>query len=682
MMDTIKANEPHFTVEIDGVGAPLRVIEFEGEEGLSRLFRFSMLLESDQQDLDPASAVGRKAVFMLYAQRHARTVHGLVNRFEFAGVERRVGLYRLEIVPDVYVLSQRYQVRIFQDKTVLDIIKEVLDGAGISGSAYKVSCKGSYPSLEYCVQYRESDLNFLDRLAEHFGIFYFFEFTDKATTMILGDAPDVHQAVVAGGSIIYRPRTGLMESQDYVHALRMGYSLVTGKHTVRDYNFKTPQVDLTQDHTTAPKDLEWYDYPGVYENKNEGGALAQVRSEADACRRHNGSGRSTSVRLVPGYTVRLEEHPVDQYNAQYLITSVTHHGSQTTADQAGGYGEEPYRNEFTAQPASLPFRPVVHTLKPRVQGTQTAVVTGPKGEEIYCDEYGRIKVRFHWDRSGSADDKSSCWVRVSQKWAGPSWGGVFIPRIGQEVIVDFLEGDPDRPIVTGCMYNARNMPPYPLPSKQTVSTVKSDSSIGGGGFNEFRFEDEKGSEEVFLHAQKNWTIRVLNNKDENIGANETQSVGRNRTRSVGKDENVSIGDNRTKSVGKSESVSIGQNLTTSVGIDESRAVGKNRSTQVGANDELQVGTNVTMSVGADAKTSVAKNVSLAAGNDYTIKVGKKLGVDAGKSVMIKGGDEITLKCGSASLSMKKDGSIQLKGKDIKVNGSGNIVLKGNQIKEN
>jgi type VI secretion system secreted protein VgrG len=355
-----------------------------------------------------------------------------------------------------------------------------------------------------------------------------------------------------------------------------------------------------------------------------------------------------------------------------------------------------------------PYRAARTTPKPMVQGPQTAIVVGPSGEEIYTDKYGRVKVSFHWDRKSKSNETSSCWVRVAQVWAGTKWGGIQIPRIGQEVIIEFLEGDPDHPLITGRVYNNDNMPPYDLPANATQSGLKSRSSKGGNAdnFNEFRFEDKKGEEEIYLHGEKNWTINIENDKNQSIGHDESLSVGNDRTKSVEKNQSESIGENKSISVGKNHSESIGENSNINVGKNETISVGENLNLSVGKNESTSVGENLSLSVGKNASETigeklnrsvgkdmssdignnltqnVAKKSTTQIGDDMALSVGKKLNVQAADQINIFSDKQILLKSGSASITLKKNGDITIKGKKITIKGSGDVIIKGSKIKEN
>jgi type VI secretion system secreted protein VgrG len=445
--------------------------------------------------------------------------------------------------------------------------------------------------------------------------------------------------------------------------------------------------------------------------------------------------------LCAGGLFSLKGYPREDQNREYLVTSVRH--SISVDDyHSGSKGGSPadYTNNFTVIVSKTPFRSARITPKPIVQGPQTAVVTGPAGEEIYTDEHGRVKLKFHWDRHNKKDENSSCWVRVSQLWAGKNWGGIHIPRIGQEVIVEFLEGDPDRPIVTGRVYNGEQVPPYALPANKTQSGIKSRSSKGGSGanFNEIRMEDKKGEEQLYIHAEKNQdnvvendetttvghdrtedvghdeTIHIGNNRTETVDVDETITIGNNRTETVGVNESITVGANRTRSVGGSESVAVAMQRTHMVGINETIGIGAaqeigigafqavaigayqtvdigaNQSINIGVNQDTKVGSNQSLAVGGNQSESVDGNVSVSVDGNRGTSIKGNDSLKVGKNLVIDAGDSVTIKTGSASITMKKDGTIVIKGKDITVEGSGkidakaskNIVMKGQKILQN
>jgi type VI secretion system secreted protein VgrG len=419
-------------------------------------------------------------------------------------------------------------MRIFQDKSAVDIVKIILNEHGISGDQVRFSLTKQYEPREYCVQYRETDFDFISRLLEEEGIFYFFQHDKQKHTMILGDASSVHVPIQGKSSVSFRLPAGLVESEEHIYYYHFSNEVKPGAVKLRDFEFKKPRLNLeTSSSLGKMPELEVYDYPGRYYKSDRGNHLNKVRLESITYDAKLGQGRSNCRRLTPGFTYSLSEHIQDDLNKSYLITETTHWGEQTQSleiDAGAGNDGKIYENSFQCIPADVPYRPPKMTPQPIVHGIQTAIVVGPKGEEIYTDEFGRVKVQFHWDREGKSDEKSSCWIRVSHPWAGGNWGGMFLPRVGQEVIVDFIEGDPDRPIITGRLYNGEKKPPYELPSEKTKSVIISNSSKGGGGSNEIRFEDKKGEEEFYIHAQKDKNIKIENNRGVIIGVNDDLDV--------------------------------------------------------------------------------------------------------------------------------------------------------------
>jgi type VI secretion system secreted protein VgrG len=439
--------------------------------------------------------------------------------------------------------------------------------------------------------------------------------------------------------------------------------------------------------------MEIYDYPGEYPDTDDGESYARARIEELQANQELVQAQSNALGLAAGSLFELTDYPREDQNREYLITSATHqmeseaYSSGSSAGSGGGY-----TCNLTALPSRQPYRPARITPKPMVQGPQTAIVVGPSGDEIHTDKYGRVKVSFHWDRYSKSNETSSCWVRVAQIWAGKQWGGIHIPRIGQEVIIDFLEGDPDHPIITGRVYNNDNMPPYELPANATQSGIKSRSSKGGGAenFNEIRFEDKKGEEEIYLHGEKDWTINIENDKNQTIGQDETLSVGNDRTKSVEKNQSESIGEDKKISVGKNHSESIGEDATIDVGKNQTVLVGENLDLTVGKSLTETIDENFTRTITKDMSSDINKNLtqkvakksSTQIGDEMTLKVGKKMNVHVSDQINIASDKQILLKSGSASITLKKNGDISIVGKKINIKGSGDVIIKGSKITEN
>jgi len=700
-------------------------------EQLSQPFEFTLDLFSESGTLDPDAILGKEVcvVIDLDSADNQRRLHGFVTRFVHSGFGERYNEYQATVRPWYWMLTRTADCRIFQNKSVPDIFEAVVREHKFS--AYKLKLRGSYPKWEYCVQYRESDFNFLNRLLEQEGICYFFEHDERGHTMVLADAPSAHGAVPGYEAVPYYPPDMMSDQRERDHLISwsVSKSVQPGAYATRDFDFEKPKslpsATATVSREHAHSSYEVFDYPAELADLVTGEAdrLAKVRIEELGATQALAQGRGNAAGLATGTRFKLVQFPREDYNIEYLVIG-TSLSVSTNAYETGSGAAAQIMLALDAIDAKTPFRPARVTPKPVIQGTQTAVVVGKSGEEIYTDEFGRVKVQFHWDREGQFDENSSCWVRVAQVWAGTTWGGIHVPRIGQEVIVSFLEGDPDQPIITGRVYNGDNKVPYGLPANATQSGIKSRSSKGGGeaNFNEIRFEDKKGSEQVYIHAEKNQDIVVENDethsvghdRKKDIGNDETTSVGHNRTETVGSNETITIGSNRAEKVGVNETIQIGQNRsitvggsetatvalqrTHSVGVNETISVGAAQqitvgaaqAITVGANQAVNVGANQSVDVGADATMSIGKNESRSVGQARSTEIGKDDALKVGKNLIIDAGDSVTIKTGSASITMKKDGTITIKGKDISVNGSGKInikassdvVIKGSKIKAN
>ena len=497
----LSANVEHFTFKVEGISEALRVLDFSGDEAISQPFNFQLEIASEEGELNFADIIGKHALLTCHGPDDIeRYANGIISRIEQLTSGRRFTTYQLELVPQIALLGYRYNSRIFQNLTVQDIIQQVLNDASIPGDQYNFALQGAYEPREYCVQYRESDLNFISRLMEEEGIFYFFEHSEETHKMVIADNVSAHQEIMAPAQVLYRVPTTLVADQEQVMHFRYSEAIQSGTVVLRDFNFKKPALNLeSQKQADIETELEVYDFPGEFQEPGRGDQLAGVRLETLRAAKKTGMGQSNCKRLVPGYRFTLTDHPRDEINQEYLITGLTQSASQPQAveEGAGGAGGS-YSNQFQCIPAAVPFRPMPRARKPLMEGVQTAIVVGPEGEEIYTDEHGRIKVQFHWDRQGENNENSSCWIRVSQVWAGASWGAMYIPRIGQEVIVNFIEGDPDRPIITGRVYHGTNRAPHPLPGSKTKSTIKSHTSPEDDTYNELLMEDKQGETQVVL----------------------------------------------------------------------------------------------------------------------------------------------------------------------------------------
>ena len=750
---TLRANEVEFEFEAGPhQSSELAVIAFNGWEELSRPFFVDVTLVAHAEaQIDARSLVGKDGLLTLQlGDGSARFFHGVVARV--AAWQAGTGPYRqrlrVHLVPRLWKLGHVHRSRIFQGMTAPDIVRSVLGDGKIQ---HRFSLEVAYRKRDYCVQYRESDLAFVSRLLEEEGIFYFFEHERSGETLVLGDARSAFAPIPGERKLVYREPSSLLGEAESIRAFTAHHEIRPGAVVVRDFNYLTPALDLTASSNASGGDtaLEVYDYPARYEAGSDGKAVAKLRLEEERVAAETASGSSATRRLGAGHLFDLSEHPVTGLDGEHLVLSVRHRGRQHMVLGPGAIAPEGeqdgYFNDFTCVRSSVPFRPERRTPRPIIAGPQTAIVTGPAGEEIHTDEHGRIKVQFHWDREGKNDDRSSFWIRVAQSWAGPGFGALYLPRIGHEVLVEFVDGDPDRPLVTGSVYNGQNPPPVELPGAKTRSTLRSASSPGGSGSNELRFEDASGSEEVYLHAQKDLTIAVEHDKNQTVGANETLSVGGDRSRFIGGNQSLqvsgddvsTIGGNQTldvtgsrttsvagnhtetvlgaqsvtvaktqtvtvalasaETVGAAKALTVGGAYAVTVGAAMNEAIGGVKAEEIGGAKVEVVGAKKSESVAGSRSVSVGKDLSETVGGKRTLKVGADLAISAGgkfahtaKSAYSLKAKEITLvaeevfvvKVGSATISVKKNGDIVLKGAKIQVKADGDILMKGSKIEQN
>ena len=690
-MTALLSDESIFTFESKGYADELRVLRVTGTEGLSELFSFHVELAARDAEIDLDSVVGVPAQLDINYEDGTRSVFGIVSRFEQGVSGETFTPYHAELVPTVWVLTQRSKSRIFQEMTVKEIIEKVLTDAKVDSDYFRFALqRTNYVKRDYCVQYRETDWDFASRLMEEEGIFYFFEYQDGKDVLVMADSSDVHVSIEGTADVVFRDPSGTVESEEFIYDFRFSQQIRSGTTVLRDYNFERPTLDLTKNQA-AERDpaLEVYEYPGLYMDEGTGAELTRIRLQSAQTKREVGEGESVCRRLVPGNKFNLADYPRTSFNQEYLLTTVHHQGTQPLW-QDDATGRFHYDNRFQCIPSGTPFRPARKTPKPVVEGSQTAVVTGPSGEEIYVDQYGRVKVQFPWDREGQNNEKSSCWIRVSQLWAGTGWGAMFIPRIGHEVIVDFLEGDPDRPIITGRVYNGDNTTPYPLDAEKTKSTIKSDSSKGGGGSNEIRFEDLKGSEEIYQHAQKNLTIATENDKNQTTGHDETLTVKHDRTKTVKHDEKTTVENDRTETVNGKETITIKGDRTEEIqqGNEKVTVDTGNRTININTgNDEHNILTGnrtVNVNTGNDTLSILTGNrtINVNAGNEaLNVLTGTKTDNIKGPYDITVQSDKFHLKCGGSELTMKVDGTVTLKGAGgtITIDSTG-IKIEGQTIK--
>ncbi|MBT9489209.1 MAG: type VI secretion system tip protein VgrG [Rubrivivax sp.] len=589
------------------------LVAFSGQEGLSTLSRFNITLKCKRHDIDAARMLGQNVTVRVeVGKRKTRHFNGYITRWsgvnevrdtQVGGKQTKAYLYEATVSPWLWFLTRSANSRIFQDKTVPEIVEEVFQCHGAL-AGFKMQLSGSYREWDYCVQYRETDFNFVNRLLEQEGIYYFVDHANGKHTLTLVDSVSAHKPFPGYEEIRFDEED--REDGEQFDQWQSTHEIQPGRYVTADYNYLKPRT-LIED--TAEKKLshpyaafEFYDYPSEVGNPAEAKQAAAVRLDELQTQYHSFSAGGNVRGLQPGCSFKLDKHPVASFNDKHLVVSASYQSSGNADSSGGGSGFE-FRCSISAIPLKQQYRPPRLTPKPLVQGPQTAVVVGKAGEEIDTDDegLGRIKVQFRWDRYGKADENSSCWIRVAQPWAGNGYGALAIPRLGQEVIVEFLEGDPDWPIVTGSVYNGENKPPYKLPDEKTRWGLKSRSSKGGGAanLNELRFEDKKGSEEVYVHAEKDLNFYTKKKRTEFVGDESHLQVEKDVLRKLGADVHTDIKGDEVTKLGGGVHLTVGEDWQAKVGTKMAANVGQEIHLKAGATVVIEAGTQISLKVGGN-----------------------------------------------------------------------------------
>ena len=688
------ASAAKFKFEILDFDYELSVVSFDVKETVSEPFVINLRLAGKEKIafedvklqeglLSVKGGVGA----ILNDESGDRYFHGVIRKFKHSGTSGKLNIYEVQMVPSLWLLSLEKKCRLFQDKPLKEIIGALLQEQYITSDLYEFRLDRDDIFIKFSMQYQETNLNYLSRLLEHEGIFYFFEHFEDKHVLVFCDTEAFYQEITGQSSIPFNTN-GMVAEKENVFAFKISERLRPGKLSQKNYNFKTPSVDLSTDHEAKVEtSFEIYEYPGPYGEKSAGNRLSRIRLEELRALAKRGYGNSCCPRFQAGATFTLTEHRHDDFNDEYFFHSVTHEGKQPQALRENASGSAHYSNSFTVIPATVIYRPERTTPKPMVPGLLSAIVTGPKGEEIWPDEYGRVNVQFHFDREGKMDEKSSCWLRTIQFWNGTTWGSQFIPRIGDEVLVSFINGDMDYPIITGSVVNEAKQPNYDLPANKTQSGIRTRSTPGGtaNNFNELRFEDKMGKEEVYLQGEKDWNILIKNDKGQRVGHDETLTVGNDRTKYVVMNQSETIGVNKSIQVGANHTETIGSNMTLTVGKCQTETIGVNSMETIGADKELSIGGLYQVSVGGIMNETVSCAKTEEVGQAKSVFVGTNMtknivgdsttNIGANLSEFITGkyyskaneyvieAPKITFKAGSSTITMD-DGSITIKANKV------------------
>ncbi|QRR07000.1 type VI secretion system tip protein VgrG [Burkholderia sp. MS455] len=694
-------------------GDDLKFHTLDGSDELGRLFEFRIEALADSHSLSLKDMLGKPVTVRIEQQdQSTRYLNGIVARASLSGrrAERHYG-YELVVRPWLWLATRRSDCRIFQNKTVPEIVQEVLSTYGFPIENHLAE---SYVPRAYCVQYNETDAAFVSRLMEFEGIYYWFRHAEDTHTLMLSDAMSSHTALPGYETIPYiaRDRTAIAD-EEHIDGWLPAQEVSVGKHQTSDYDYTKPRADLSS-QKVDPRGHDHdgfasFEWPGGYRDDAPGAHYSRVRLEEQQAE-HERASADTDVRgAAPGYLFTLAHCPRADQNREYLIVRCQYRFQENAYASDQGAEAVVHQTMMLVQPSSLPYRSPRETPRPRTNGPQTATVVGPPGEEIWTDQYGRVKLQFRWDRYGQSNQDSSCWVRVSSPWAGGGFGGVQIPRVGDEVVVDFLNGDPDEPIVTGRVYNGEKMPPWGLPGSATQSGLLSRSSPGGTTehANAFRFEDKKGAEQLWMHAERNFdaeteadhtlsvgnnhthtvgndeTMQVKNNRQRSVGQNETVNIGKNRVAQIGVDETHEVGGNRTRTVGKKETVTIASDREATIGGSHTESVTHAKTETIGEGKTLNVG-QMYQTTSQDMKTlvasahteeigtrtsTIAKAHTHTVGGEHTVNVGANHTTNVQHQVTVNAGDQLSLVCGMSSIVMKSDGTITIRGVNVASSGT-------------
>ncbi len=654
------ANQAQFELDVATIKIPLQVYEFSGKEKLGDSYEFEITFICEDPELNLGEWLQLPARLVLHHHNSKdfnlspRYVHGVVESIEQLSTSFRYSTYRLTLIPIFSLLNYRTNYQIFQHKTVPEIIIEIYQQAGILGHHFEMELFNAHEPREYCVQYGESDFYFIQRLMSEEGLVSYFEHKEEGSRLIIADGSEAHTELA---SLCVASDNGMVKEGNTITSLIRKQQVSVGKVSVREFNFQTPSTHSFGESTiedkedqTSEKPLTQYVYPA-----NQSSSDLAIKHASLHLKQHRANnleliGESDCAQLTAGYFQPIVGHSNSEFNNTWLLTEVSHQGKQPQVLEELADGVSNYVATFRCLPWTLPFKLEPKT-KPFISSTDTAIVTGPSNEEIYCDEFGRVKVQFYWDRNGQGDETTSCWLRTSQGWAGNQYGQFVLPRIGHEVIVSFIHGDPDKPIITGALYNGENKLPYALPEHKTRSTFKTSSSVGGETFNEFRFEDKKDKEQVYIHAGRDLDTHINNDRVVEVFNNEHKFVHNNQLQEIKKNKNTTVNESQFKTVKGDVHYEVNSSLHSKIGGNQMMKIGSELHLNSGQKIILEAGAEVTLKAGGSVVKIDPAGVHL---------MGSKINLNSGGSAGRGSGNEGATAMLPLNKTLEKAGLLPMK----------------------
>ena len=717
-----KHNKPYYEIQFSELkDEKINVLSFEGKEKISDLFEYQIRIISDNPALDSSKLLNKSATFIFNrGDEDPIKIYGIISHFEQYGKSNEYAFYKVTLVPKLWLLNLVYQNEIYQNVNIEKIIEMVLDDAGLSGSDFKIDFKNTYPENEFIVQYRETNFNFLNRRLEHYGIYYYFDHKNDKDVVVFTDTNQNLPDIGSTDPICLNLNKDPLSEKESIFEISCREKIVTGMVQLKDYNYLFPEKQLlAQSQINSDDPGLYYDFGDNYCDESQGEFLAKVRNHELNCQRKIFSGTSDCRLFRAGYKFEMDNHYRQDWNDEYILTSVTYKGNQNSLfaflPQQRKY-EPTFECTFEAIPFSIEFKPERRTPIPKITGIMSAKIQSGSGDEYaFVDDQGRYKAKMLFDLSDKSNGEATLPIRLTQSYSGPGYGIHFPNHSETELLWSCVDGNPDRPIGLGTVPNPSNSSP-------SSSGNKSQSVIRTAGQNELSFEDKTGSENIYLFGTKDWTINITNDKSQSIGNNESLSVGNNRSKSVGNDQsetisknktiqvgadhsediggnmsltvsgnrNTTIGKNKSESIGEAADLNVGKSSTENIGENKTESVGKDESQTIGKNKSVSVGSNFSETVGKNYSCEAGDNISFTAGKDFSSQSGKKMSFSSGNDFAINGGkkgtisiaDQLSIKCGKASITLKKNGDILINGKKINIKGSGDIIIKGKKILEN